>query len=171
VLLVSILLSLGVLSLAACGGGSKSNGSSNNGASDKGLPDAELTDLRTEELVDWNQGSKPLVINMWASWCAPCRKEMPAFDKVAQDLQDQVKIIGVTDDLNRDSALKAADKSKVTYPLLYDEEAILLTELDISGLPATVFVDEKGKIIGKHLGELTESELRQEIEKRYGISS
>jgi thiol-disulfide isomerase/thioredoxin len=135
------------------------------------LPDVELTDLATGEPAGWDQGDRPMVINLWASWCTPCRAEMPAFDRVATELGDQVAIVGVTDELDRDAALEAATEIGVSYPLRYDETQALMTELDVTGLPASVFVDADGNVVGRHLGALTEDELLAEIEERHGIAA
>lgn len=133
------------------------------------LPEVALVDLATGDEAAWPSGT-PLVVNFWASWCAPCRKEMPAFQQVADDLGDQVAIVGVTDEDDLTAAREAADASGVSYPLLVDVDQELLTELEISGLPATVFVDAEGTIVGRHLGALTEAELSEQIEDLHGIA-
>ena len=134
------------------------------------VPTATLIDLSTEAPADWDADGRPLVINLWASWCAPCRKEMPAFDKVAERLGDEVAIVGVTDETDLDAARSAAADTGVRYPLLVDVDQTLLVDLDVSGLPGTVFIDDKGQIVGRHLGALTEDELLTEIEERFGIT-
>lgn len=162
VVALALLIAL-VTALVACGG--------SDAASGKALPDAELTDLRTEEPADWGAEGKPLVVNFWASWCTPCKTEMPAFEEVSQDFDGKVVIVGVTDTLDLDGSREAAEKAGVTYPLLVDEEQDLQVDLGIAGLPATVFVDEDGTIVGRHLGALTRDELTEEIEDRYGIEA
>jgi thiol-disulfide isomerase/thioredoxin len=133
------------------------------------LPDVALADLGSDDEATWPTGT-PLVVNFWASWCAPCRKEMPAFQEVADELGDEVAIVGVTDEDDLTAAREAADASGVTYRLLVDVDQQLLTQLELSGLPATVFVDADGTIVGRHLGALTASQLRQQIEDLHGIS-
>jgi thiol-disulfide isomerase/thioredoxin len=157
------LLAALLATLVACSG--------SDGASGKALPEPPLTDLRTEEAADWGADGKPLVVNFWASWCTPCKTEMPAFEQVSQDFDGKVVIVGVTDTLDLDGSRKAADNAGVTYPLLVDEEQDLQVDLGIAGLPATVFVDEDGTIVGRHLGALTRDELTKEIEDRYGIEA
>jgi thiol-disulfide isomerase/thioredoxin len=160
---LAMLLVALVAGLVACGASDDGSG--------KALPDARLTDLRTEEAADWGAEGKPLVVNFWASWCTPCKKEMPAFEEVAQDLDGKVVIVGVTDTLDLDGSREAAEKAGVTYPLLVDEDQDLQSDLGIAGLPATIFVDEDGTIVGRHLGALTRDELTREIEERYGIQA
>lgn len=135
------------------------------------LPEANLTELATGKAASWDAGDKPMVLNFWASWCTPCRAEMPAFEEVSKELGDQVAIVGVTDEDDLTAAKKAADKAGVTYPLLVDVDQTLLTDVGITGLPGTVFVDADGTIVGRHLGALTADELTKEIEDRYGITS
>lgn len=162
-LVVAALLVVVLATLVACGGSDEQSG--------KALPEPPLTDLRTEKPAEWGANGKPLVINFWASWCTPCKTEMPAFEEVAQELNGKVVIVGVTDTLDLDGSREAADKAGVTYPLLVDDEQHLQVDLGIAGLPATVFVDEEGMIVGRHLGALTRDELTKEIEDRYGIEA
>jgi thiol-disulfide isomerase/thioredoxin len=133
------------------------------------LPDVALSDLTTGDAASWPTDGKPVIINFWASWCTPCRAEMPAFDRVAARLGDRVHIVGVTDERNLANARKAAKRAAVSYPLYVDEDQRLLIDLNLSGLPGTVFVDGRGKVLGRHLGALTEAELTKEIQDRYGI--
>lgn len=133
------------------------------------LPTPKLVDLRTGDASGWDQKGRPLVVNLWASWCTPCKTEMPAIEKVASRLGDQVEIVGVTDQNDLEAARKAANKAGVRYRLLVDTDQSLMSDLGIVGLPGTVFVDADGKVIGRHSGVLTEKKLLEEIQKRYGI--
>lgn len=91
---------------------------------------------------------KPTVINLWASWCGPCREELPLLAKAHSELGDRVQILGIdfADDAS-DVALDLAAKSGVTYPLLADPTSSLKSSLKVVGLPQTVFVDEQGIIV------------------------
>ena len=151
------------LSLVACS-------RSDQGAGEQ-IPPAKLVDLQTAKPVDWPSNGKPTVVNFWASWCTPCRKEMPAFDAVASKLDGKVNIVGVTDDDDLAAAKAAAEKSGATYPLYRDVDQTLITDLNLSGLPGTVFLDEDGKVVGRHLGALTEAELTKQIEERYDVQA
>jgi thiol-disulfide isomerase/thioredoxin len=158
----ALIVAFAIASLSACG--------KDEGGSGEPLPEVTLVSLADESPAELPEG-RPTVVNFWASWCAPCRSEMPAFERVADELGDQVAIVGITDEDELDAAREAAAATGVTYPLLVDTEQTLLTDLAITGLPATVFLDEDGDVVGRHLGELTTDELTREIEDRYGITA
>lgn len=160
--LVGLALVLALAAIPACSHGAQASGTP--------LPDATLHDLTTGKATSWSADGKPLVVNFWASWCTPCRKEMPAFEQVSKQVGDRVRIVGVTDEEDLTKAKKAAATAGVTYPLLVDVDQTLLSDVGITGLPGTVFVDAKGEIVGRHLGALTADQLTKEIEKRYGIT-
>lgn len=150
---------------AADGGDGASGGGS-------ALPDARLTPVGGGEPVTLGQiagQGAPVVLNVWASWCVPCLKEMPAFDVVHRDLGNQVTVIGVTDDRPA-AAEDMAERTGVSYPLLLDAGHDLLPELDIVGLPVTLFIDAEGAIVDRHSGELDEAALRAAIDELWGIS-
>lgn len=156
------LVALALVAVPACSHGDQASGTP--------LPDATLHDLTTGKAASWPAGGTPLIVNFWASWCTPCRKEMPAFEQVSKQVGAKVHIVGVTDEDNLTKAKKAAKTAGVTYPLLVDVDQTLLSDVGITGLPGTVFVDADGKIIGRHLGALSADQLTKEIEKRYGIT-
>lgn len=114
---------------------------------------------------------KALVVNLWATWCAPCRREMPALQGVADDLGDEVAIVGVTDDVDHDKAAAAAADAGARYDLLADPTGSFQSAVEVPGLPATLFVDAEGRILERHLGALTEAEIRSKIEEHYGVAA
>lgn len=108
-------------------------------------------------------GDLPLVVNLWATWCAPCVEEMPVFDEVADGVT-AARIVGVNvGDSAGDAAAFAADLG-VDYPQFTDPGGDLQTALGVTGLPATVFLDADGAVREVHQGALTEDELRDRIE-------
>ena len=86
-------------------------------------------------------------------------------------LDGEVAIVGVTDERDLDAARDAADQTGVTYPLLADEGQTLLVDLEVSGLPGTVFVDADGTVVDRHLGALSADQLRDKIEDLYDITT
>jgi peroxiredoxin len=110
----------------------------------------------------------PYVINFWATWCDPCRKEMPAFEKVWQKYKSRgVVIVGVNINDDLGDAREFVGELGITYPLVVDENDELATELGVKGLPQTFFVDTAGDIVGSgaNLGILTHAELTKTIDR------
>lgn len=119
------------------------------GAGDLG-PDQHGTRVTPESLRgQW------LVINYWAEWCAPCRKEIPELNALPERI-DNVRVLGVNFDGLRDEALrKAADEMGIAFTVLADNPAGYFG-LEPSGvLPVTYLVDERGKVRERLLGEQT----------------
>jgi thiol-disulfide isomerase/thioredoxin len=126
---------------------------------------ARLSDLdgRPRRLLEW-QG-RALLCNFWATWCAPCRYEVPMLVAAKQQLPDLgVEIIGIGID-RADKIREFAAIYKINYPLLVGGATLLpvLRQLgNASGaLPYTVALDRSGAIAGRKLGALTDAELRQ----------
>ncbi|MCC5951951.1 MAG: TlpA family protein disulfide reductase [Acidimicrobiia bacterium] len=111
----------------------------------------------------------PTVVNVWASWCAPCRTEMPALEEVHVAMGDRVTIIGITDDPDPEAAEALARELGVTYPLYMVDNPGDLRQLGVLGLPATVFVDESVTIITTHAGVLDAAGITDEIRSAHGI--
>ncbi len=141
-------------------------------SSGRRLPDVVLPCLGSDRTVSLRLlgGARPVVVNLWASWCQPCRKEMPAFQAVYRDLRDRVAFLGVnTRDVER-PARAAVQATGISYASVVDRDEKVRRELDAVGLPDTVIVDTKGRIVYVHVGELTEQELRDAIREHLGIS-
>jgi thiol-disulfide isomerase/thioredoxin len=109
-------------------------------------------------LADW-QG-KALIVNFWATWCAPCRKEIPLLQKLQREHAGEgFQVVGIAVDF-RDKVLAYADEMKIEYPLLIGEQegldAAAAFGVDAVGFPFTVFTDTRGRIVAAHMGELTQ---------------
>jgi thiol-disulfide isomerase/thioredoxin len=91
----------------------------------------------------------PAVVNLWGSWCAPCREELPAFQRFADRAAGKVTVVGVDTRDSRSAASSLATDLGLTYPNLYDPSERLRIKLEVSALPATLFVDREGRV--RHL--------------------
>jgi len=125
------------------------------------LPPIVLPDLNDVQQDIKNWYGKPLIINFWATWCAPCRREMPLL-QIAHETSTSYSVIGIAADRIEDVRSYVAE-SGYTYPVLTGEqEALQLSEqlgFDFLGLPFTVFADATGKILRIHVGEIYAAEL------------
>lgn len=116
-----------------------------------GLPEVTLPCLGGGEPVDLSSLEGPLLVNLWANWCAPCREEMPALQQFHETYGDQVAVLGVDyNETDPAGALDLVTTTGVTYPLVADVEQVLRTErpfAPLRGLPMTVLVDADGEVV------------------------
>lgn len=103
---------------------------------------------------------RPVVLNTWATWCAPCRREMPLLLEEAAR-QEGVQFVFVNMGEGPEAIRIFLDEVKLgSIPnLLLDKRAQLSEVLQVQGLPTTLFFDAKGQLVGRHLGEINRKEL------------
>jgi len=106
-------------------------------------PDFELRLLGGGTLSSDDLKGQPVVLNFWASWCIPCREEMPAFERMWDRYQAEgVRIIGVNLQDSEQGAQQFVDEVDVTYPIALDSDGALASDLGVRGLPQTFFIGE-----------------------------
>ncbi len=89
---------------------------------------------------------RPAIVNLWASWCEPCRAELPAFQEYASTHTGRVAVIGVDTGDTRTAGGALLQDVKVSYPTLFDGQRRLLSAVGRSALPVTLFVDANGDL-------------------------
>jgi cytochrome c biogenesis protein CcmG/thiol:disulfide interchange protein DsbE len=114
-------------------------------------------------------GTKPVVLNFFASWCAPCLTEMPGFEAVHQSLGDQVTMVGMAYDDQPEDALDTVERTGVTYPTYSDLEGTAITYFGGLAMPTTVFIDASGEVKDVVSRPLGEDELRDKISDLLGV--
>ena len=125
----------------------------------------DQTDRSLGELI----GTKPVVLNFFASWCAPCLTEMPGFEAVHQSLGDQVTVVGMAYQDSPEDALATVEQTGVTYPTYTDPDGSALTYFQGLSMPTTVFIDASGEVVDRVSGALSENELRGKISDVLGV--
>ena len=111
---------------------------------------------------------RPLVVNFWASWCVPCREEMPALQAVVDRLAGRVGFVGVNHQDGADAAADFERQVGVTYPSGRDSDGGVARAYGVLGLPTTVLVDPRGRIVARRLGEVNEAELLALLQEAFG---
>jgi len=107
---------------------------------------------------------KPVVVNFWATWCGPCKQEIPFFEKTWREYKDKgVIFIGIDVMDDKDSAIKFIDKLGVSYINLYDPSGKTSNSYRVVALPATFFIDKDGNIAVKHYGSFLGNEAEKEF--------
>jgi thiol-disulfide isomerase/thioredoxin len=125
------------------------------------LPDITLAGVDGKPTKLSSFGGRPLMVNFWATWCAPCRREIPLLNKIREQRKGQnAEIVGVAVDFKED-VLKFVQKVPINYPLLMGEEdGLAAAEAFGMGMafPFSVFIDSQNRILTIKIGELHEDE-------------
>ncbi len=148
------------------------------GPAGKLMPSLTLDCLAQGPAVTLNLLGRPYLINLWASWCAPCAAEMPVLQRIYRDLGDRMGMLGVDMDDFPKPARETIQATAVTYPSVVDKEsklrlALLRIGVPMPGPPVTLLVRPDGVIPdgGVLIGEQSEAELRAAIGQVLGVTS
>lgn len=117
------------------------------------LPDLDLPCVAGGPAVALRDLRGPAVINLWASWCGPCRSELPAFQRLADRYGGQVHVVGVNTRDRPEAAVSLATDLGLTFPTLADPDERLRVAVRRAALPVTVFVDGSGRV--RHIHDST----------------
>ncbi|MFI6286723.1 TlpA family protein disulfide reductase [Streptomyces sp. NPDC051018] len=181
------LFAVGVLTLSAClgdggvsGGGSNTNFVTDSGGistvakGDRKAPNKIAGETLHGKPLDIaaDYKGKVVVLNVWGSWCAPCRAEAPHLSKVAKDLKPKgVEFVGLnTQDKTKGLGIAFEEDYGIEFPSLYDPIGKLVVEgfpkgtLNPQAIPSTVVLDRDGKIAARALMALNEKQLRKMID-------
>ncbi len=116
-------------------------------------PDFTLESRSGDNIRLEDHRGEVVMLNFWASWCGPCRQEMPLMDDIYSRYQDLgFTILAVNVDENRDEALRFLDKVPVSYPVLYDPESSVSELYEVPAMPTTVMIDRDGNARYIHYG-------------------
>ncbi|WP_048602645.1 TlpA family protein disulfide reductase [Rubeoparvulum massiliense] len=128
------------------------------------LPSITLTDLEGKEHELRQSHSTPFILNFWASWCPPCRDEMPVMQQFYTEKKELLPIIGINlfeTEKGEKEVQKFLEQFGVTFPILLDPNSQVAKQFNVFAIPSTYLINEKGMIIDQWIGPLT-SEVLQE---------
>jgi peroxiredoxin len=130
-------------------------------------PDFTLIDIRDDEQISLSQfDGRPVMLNFWATWCPPCRKEMPLLQDAYEEHQGDgliILTIAVSDKAN--NVLDFSDQHDLTFPLLIDTKDQVAVQYKVLGIPTSYFIDSDGVIASVQVGDLTASALNRHLEE------
>lgn len=138
-----------------------------NGAELKGrtAPDFTLESLdgKTVRLSDYR--GKAVLLNFWATWCQPCKIEMPWFEELQKEYGAQgLQVVGVAmDDASKEDIAKFAKEMGVNYPILIGKESVGDAYGGVQFLPSTFFIDRDGKVVDRIFGLRSRGEIEDDI--------
>lgn len=129
------------------------------------LPNQTLTALTGPELSMAELKGRPLVINIWATWCPPCRRELPMMAEVAEE-SENVQFVFVAQGESEETVGLFLEREAFELPLvLLDQKNEVSRHFRAFGLPTTIFFDASGKYAGRKIGEISRAELSDWIKK------
>jgi peroxiredoxin len=113
-----------------------------------------LSNLDDEEVRLADLAGKVVILNFWATWCIPCREEMPHLEALWREYRDQgLVVLAVSEDGGRVKRVrKFVSKLGITYPVLLDRERDVGVMYRVSGLPASALIDRRGNVVGRVIG-------------------
>ncbi len=124
------------------------------------------TDGSNATLADFE--GDPLVVNFFASWCAPCRAELPDLEQVHQARIDEVTFLGINHDLDESTWRSFVQETEITFQTVFQPDQELFTALDAKGMPTTVLLSADGEVLHLHTGLLTDELLEELIDEHLG---
>ena len=129
-------------------------------------PDFTVTDINGTPVKLSDLKGKPVVLNFWASWCGPCRMEMPEFEKVYLEMKDKVTFLMVNVTISENSkqdAVSLIQQLGHTFPVYYDADGTATAAYGVDALPTTCFIDSKGRLITRAAGAMDADTLKHAI--------
>ncbi|HYY69845.1 MAG TPA: TlpA disulfide reductase family protein [Terriglobales bacterium] len=136
-------------------------------------PDFELKSLEGKPVRLSDFRGKAVLLNFWATWCAPCKVEMPWFVDLQKQYGTQgLQVIGVAmDDSGEEAIAKFAGEMGVNYPVLIGKEAVGDAYGGVEFLPTTFFIDRQGRVVDRVFGLVGHSDIEDNIKKALGVGS
>ena len=134
-------------------------------------PDFTVYDADGKPVKLSDMKGKPVVLNFWASWCPPCKAEMPDFDAVCKEYEGKVTfmMVNLTDGEREtvESARNFIHMMEYSFPVYYDTDMEASNTYGIQSIPTTFFIDADGGLVAYGSGALSENELRRGISMLY----
>lgn len=138
----------------------------------KEAPDFELAALDGKKIKLSDYRGKAVVLNFWATWCGPCKVEMPWFVDLQKEYRDQgLEIIGVSmDDTGKDGVAKFAQQLGLNYTVVMGKDSVGNAYGGVEGLPTTFYIGRDGKVLDSVSGLISKSEIEDNIKKALATS-
>ncbi len=125
---------------------------------DNAAPDFTLPQLDNESLSVSDSRGKPTLINFWASWCPPCRRELPALQAAYESYGDTIGFLAIDVKEEPQTVNGFVEEMGLTFPILLDQDGqVSDVAYEVRGIPTTIFVDANGVVAARHVGPLDEA--------------
>ena len=130
-------------------------------------PDFTMLDMDGNEVTLASFFGKPIVLNFWASWCGPCKMEMPEIQKFYDKYGQEIHFLLVSVDDSLDAAKSFISDSGYTFPVYFDTTSVGAYTYGASSIPLTFFIDAEGNLTAYYMGAMSESILQQGVDMIY----
>ncbi len=128
-------------------------------------PDFIAEDANESDVAFSSYFGKPIVLNLWASWCSPCKEEMPYFEQAYKDNSDiKFLMVNMTTGDTKSEAKAFIKDSGYTFPVLYDVYGEAAVAYEAQSLPMTFFIDKNGELVTYAVGALNQEQLQEGID-------
>lgn len=114
-------------------------------------------------IIDLQTRNRPTFIDVWASWCLPCKDEAPALASLHRTYGRQIRFLGIDVEDSRGAARAFERRYGITFPSIFDRTATTAGELGFFGLPTAVLVDTNGRVAARVIGKQTQAALERWI--------
>ncbi len=116
-------------------------------------PPLQAEDLAGKPVNKNNWGGKVVLVNFWATWCPPCREEIPELLELQKEFKDRLQIVGISEDEDPPaSVLKFARQKGMTYPIVMATDQLIAEYGGVPALPTSFLIDTQGRVVQKHSG-------------------
>lgn len=161
-----LVLALGVAGFLLMQGNAKNEFPANSPEAKEPAPNFALALLDGKSFQFSEHKGKPVLINFFASWCLPCRDEMPVLEKIVREYQPKgVVFLGIAVDDTEEKMKDFIKRYNITFPVGLDKTAEIQKSFGLYGIPTTYFIDKNGIINYFHSGVVTEELLQHELDK------
>jgi len=132
-------------------------------------PDFVLEDLSGNPVKLSDLRGRLVVLNFWATWCTPCRTEMPEFQEIYQRNEQDLVVLGINLEESPSDIQDFVSPLNITYPILLDKEGLVSRQYKVIQLPNTYFIDRQGIFRIRHIGFLSSNQFQEYLD-RVGVS-
>ncbi len=146
------------------------NGNENEKLSKPQVPDLEFKTIFNKKMSFSELKGTPVVVNFWGTWCKPCKREIPHFQKAYEEKQGKFELIGFALKDTTQKVKNFREKTKITYPLVVSDMETYnrfrsAAQVQRLAVPMTYFIDREGRVVDQQLGMLTPAQFDRKLNK------
>ena len=136
--------------------------------SENSVPDVEIYNADGEKVMLSRFFGKPVVLNFWATWCGPCKSEMPGFNRLYEKYKDKVNFVMLNVSEDKKTVERFLKDNGYSFPVYYDKTQVASYTYGASSIPLTFVLDKGGELFGYQMGVLSEEALEDAIKTVLG---